>query len=775
MKPQCQAQHAIDERKWSREDMNRTILPRRPQHMTVALLLIIIVCSAAPFAEGSHTVSADEEAEPNSISQAILVPGDNWVGWLGQTTALQDLKNQVRNVESVRAWDPVRQESFEPVVVAPGMGLQVRVAGSSRVSWSPPTRPVTGKVDLRRGRNLVAWLGLDGTRLEDAVRGVGASLIAATRARGGSVVNRGDALWVTVKRDVIWLQPTGVLPVVKFPGGVTDEVRARVIDSLEYTLAYFRDTFGIEADFAGFIVYAPSDGNSLIELLKQDFPTLPLRESWIRGSVEEGTAWVEHGAPYAVLPQLMWTESRDPAYGEEHLVWRGQFVTAHEYVHVLQSQLRGFGTRETESGLLGDFNFQPPKWMVEGNAMWVMDAVHVRDEVDDWDAVRAEAFADVYSRGSLRDQGENEFYRLGRAATRFLVDRAGAESWVEFWRQLAPTRFGPQLEFEQRSHWAHAFEDVFGMTLIEFYAAFEDDRAEWGHRVDGRVVFDDVFISSVENNPAFQGIDVSVTGEADTRYEQTRYLTFTHRTDKSGRFSFNVGNGQYTLQVATGICKGDGVEVQVKDLDVTGINLTIPQCLVIAGGFFDAQGKGIANAVLHASADTANVSAHSEADGVFSIALPGPGLYRVGSLIDGCWVYHRQGGLTGSYQRASQVRITDSHVTGIRMQLESGMCELGLSGRLLNADGTPGIGMWVHANGDVGSSRARTESDGSFSFSVFGKGSYKLSVWVDNCWMYMGSRGPAKDWSRGRSFRVTTADLTGIEFRLPEDLASFCN
>ena len=754
---------------------NGTFPPNRLHGVTAALLLTVILCAAAPMSAGPLIASADEVSESDSTSQAVLVPGENWVGWLGHTAELEDLKEQVPKLESVRAWDPVRQELVEPAKLTPGMGLQIRVAGSSRVRWTLPARPVTGRVDLRRGRNLVAWFGLDRTLIDEAVRGIGASLITASRAGGGRVVNRGDALWVTVKRDVIWLQPTGILPVVKFPGGVTDEVRARVIDSLEYTLGYFRETFAIEADFAGFIVYAPRNGDSLIESLRQDFPSLTLRESWIRNSVEEGTAWVENGAPYTVLPQLMWTEVRDPAYGDEYPVWRGQFVTAHEYVHVLQSQLRGVGIQEKESGLLEDFKFQPPTWMVEGNAMWVMDAVHVRDGVDNWDAVRAEALADVFSYGSLRDQGENKFYPLGRAATRFLVDRSGSESWVEFWRQLAPIQFGPQAEFEQRAHWADAFEVAFGMTLAEFYAVFEDHRAGWGHRVSGEIVLSDSLASSVANNSAFQGIDVAVTGQVDTRDDQTRHLSFTHRTDKSGAFSFNVGNGQYTLQVKTGRCKSEGVRVRVDNLDVTGIKLTIPECRLVAGDFFDADGIGIARAVVFASTDKAHASAYTDHNGAFSIELPGPGSYRISTQIDGCRVYHRQGGLTGSYQRATPVRITDSDVTGVRMQLASGMCELRISGRLLNEDGTPATGKWVNASGDAGFSNARADADGSFSFTVFGRGSYKLSTWAGDCSVYLGSQGPTKDWHRARSIRVAAADVAGVEFRLTADLASFCN
>ena len=82
---------------------------------------------------------------------------------------------------------------------------------------------------------------------------------------------------------------------------------------------------------------------------------------------------------------------------------------------------------------------------------------------------------------------------------------------------------------------------------------------------------------------------------------------------------------------------------------------------------------------------------------------------------------------------------------------------------------------WVSANGNAGSAGASTASDGSFSFAVPASGSYRLAVWIDNCSIYRGSRGPVRNWNSASQVRVSNADVTGIEFRLPEDPSTFCN
>ena len=264
------------------------------------------------------------------------------------------------------------------------------------------------------------------------------------------------------------------------------------------------------------------------------------------------------------------------------------------------------------------------------------------------------------------------------------------------------------------------------------------------------------------------------------------------RTDGAGAFSITIPNADvYRLEVSIDGCRvyfrrGGAVasheqatRITIDDRNVTGVRFQLRQgqCTTkISGRLLDAGGHPIAETRVYAwPEDGTQSSTQTDSEGSFVITLPEAGQFRVYARVDGCTVYYRSGGATGSYQQATQVRVSDSDVTGITLQLAQGMCEHRISGILSDADGTPLSGQWVSANGDAGSAGAWTSADGSFSFAVPASGSYRLDVWFDGCSIYRGSRGPVRDWNSASQVRVSNADVTGIEFRLPEDPSTFCN
>ena len=187
-------------------------------------------------------------------------------------------------------------------------------------------------------------------------------------------------------------------------------------------------------------------------------------------------------------------------------------------------------------------------------------------------------------------------------------------------------------------------------------------------------------------------------------------------------------------------------------------------------------GMGIASAWVHAQIDGGSSTGHqTSADGSFSITLSEAGSYRVFARINGCWVYYQRGGATGSRGQATEVSVSDSDVTGIRIQLKTGMCELRISGILLDAGGSPKPGVWVNASGSAGSGGAQSGTDGAFSFAVPGGGSYRLSVWIDNCSVYRRGDGTTTDWNSATDISITNADVTGVDFRLPTNPGGECN
>ena len=263
------------------------------------------------------------------------------------------------------------------------------------------------------------------------------------------------------------------------------------------------------------------------------------------------------------------------------------------------------------------------------------------------------------------------------------------------------------------------------------------------------------------------------------------------RTDAEGSFTITVPEpGQYRVSTRIDGCtlyykRGGAVtkhqqatRITINDRNVTNVNFRLRsgQCSAkITGRLLDADGQTITDANVWAQNDDGSSWARTDSGGSFSITLPEHGRYRVSARVDGCTIYYRPGGTTALYRQATQIRVSDSDVSDVTLQVAQGMCEHRISGKLLNADGSPRSGQWVSAGGNAGGAGASTAADGSFSFAVPANGSCRLSVWIDGCSIIHGSRGPVKNWSSASQVRVSNADVTGIEFRLPEDPSTFCN
>ena len=178
------------------------------------------------------------------------------------------------------------------------------------------------------------------------------------------------------------------------------------------------------------------------------------------------------------------------------------------------------------------------------------------------------------------------------------------------------------------------------------------------------------------------------------------------RTESDGSFSITVpGPGVFRLENSMDGCwvyfrrggavssRDQATRITVDDRDVTGVRFQLRegQCSTkITGQLLDADDDPLANVRVWAQPENGTSSgAQTDSDGSFSITVPEAGQYRVSTRIDGCSVYYRRSGITANWNQATQIRVSDSDVTGIRIQLTEGMCEHRISGRLFNADGTP--------------------------------------------------------------------------------------
>ena len=816
-------------------------------------------------------VAAEESAEPVDPGVVVLEPGENLVGWLGAPLPVERLTTQFPAIETVRAWEPLSGKFHEPASLLPGQAYVFTVSGTESLQWQRPMTPVRSKITLERGRNLVVWMGPDGWTIEQVARGIGGALVRAewdhhdyrpvdgTVADPALTVQRGDALWIEVRRRVNWLQPAGVMPTIVFAGGAPESLQTAVRRDSVDVMNHFADEFGVQPDGSILTVYVATDPESLTEALERDG-----REAGdIYGLWYLSGGWADPSG-YIVLKLEQWQPDDQGVYGE-YTVGRG--VLAHEYYHAIQQQMSSTDAAQ---------------WLVEGGADWAEAGVRRRDAASSL----AEELAD--NRQSMLsgdapplDHAERSVdtwhYTLGALASDRLAQRSGADALLEFWRQLLPEPLGPLGRWQSRPPWQSVFRSVFGLSVDSFYAEFASWRAGLAPAsIRGRVVGPDGaglpyvritgrsprladdqydwFDTYTDHSGGFElaapgggvqlgvdlggcalyysasglvsrwddaellglagadsrglvlslkrghcvwqlaGVLVDHAGEplADTSvYADGEGISVSAQTEPDGSFAITVPvSGSYRLSMLVHSCwvyyqqgeapgsRQEASQIKVEDRDVADLRFQLTEGLCstkIAGRLLDAGGTGIPDAQVQASSEDGwSASARADSDGSFSITVPGPGRYRISARIDGCQIFYKRGAVTVSHQQATQIRVSDSDVTDVSLQLAEGVCERRIRGALLNADGTPRSGVRVDADGPDGSfSFVTSGADGSFAIAVPERGSYRLSAWVSGCWIYHGSRGPT-NWHGARQIRVSGTDVTGIEFRLPENPPAFC-
>ena len=146
-----------------------------------------------------------------------LEPGLNLVGWVGEPTPVSQLFQQIPQLEAIWAWDA---ELRDWIVAAPGapewlgglgrvtagMGLRMQLGGDEPFLWRRSTEPTRGLVKLRTGWNLVAWSGADGAAIGDVVKGIGWSLRTARR---WDAANQQWVTWTSPERSAQVIANTG--------------------------------------------------------------------------------------------------------------------------------------------------------------------------------------------------------------------------------------------------------------------------------------------------------------------------------------------------------------------------------------------------------------------------------------------------------------------------------------------------------------------------------------------------------------------------------------
>ena len=424
--------------------------------------------------------------EPSGEIVTVLQPGENLVGWIADEAPVGDLFAAAPAIEVVWAWDAQgrRWQAASPrapdelhslQTLRPGMGLLVWVGGDQPVEWRRSAVPARGLVELRPGRNLVAWAGPDDSSIAWLSKGIGISLVSAGALNGGETswsiydpedaataeafpaVSRGDALWVDVSRNINWLQPTGVLPTIEFPGGASQSLREQARSDLESVLEFYGENYGIQADFAQLTVYVPKDYDSWAESLG----ITPTAEG--RDDFDYLGAHASPTGKYFLVPQSDFSVGVRGALGQTGV----RYTFTHEYFHALQSHLSPHWLVVTN-------------WLLEGVARWMQVQHGDADGFEDWDRFYAQKIDVVRSQREVPDHPvisrvtsleSVELHRVGSyewgaVASELLAEHAGENALVEFWRLL-----GDSLD-ESGLSWREVFPVAFGVSTTDFYSVF---------------------------------------------------------------------------------------------------------------------------------------------------------------------------------------------------------------------------------------------------------------------------------------------------------------
>ena len=291
----------------------------------------------------------------------------------------------------------------------------------------------------------------------------------------------------------------------------------------------------------------------------------------------------------------------------------------------------------------------------------------------------------------------------------------------------------------------------------------------------------------------------SLAGAAVTACHLTSRNCSSERTESDGAFAVPAAEpGDYRLRLDL----ADGCAVysrlsgvtpdqnaaslfQVGSTDVNDISIKVPLEICaqqISGRLVDSNNMPLSGVTVYICQLVDGnckvwdgTGSPTDDDGSFARTLLSEGAYLLYVDLDGCSAYYRVGGLTTVRDEASPISVTEANSLNLRLRVPAEMCAHRILGRVLDASGAPLAKKWINVY-DPGGSSSRggwTDANGRFEFRVPSDGAYTVDIWliIGACSHRFGGRslgGPS------RPIRVSGADVTGIEIRLPDTIENLC-
>jgi len=641
------------------------------------LVLLALIALTALIAAACTDALPDAPPAPLTLSaaaepqEAASEPGCGWLRWTDARVSLVDWFAANPQTPALHWWDAhagefrtVRRGAAASALydaLAPGtLVWQERDGDSAPRTFS--LDHTMGLIRLQRGVNLVPWRATrPAVSLRDALRWIGPQLIsaAAVSADGSScralplrnwwgqppALTDGDLLALELRHDAAWLQPWAQPPQLLLGAGVDPDAQDELWREWHAVSGYMASRYAaavalravaLQPDYASFV-------RAFELLLAQEL------------------------APGA------WPSD---ACGGEVAGWIGLIVGCqqpiafdHEYVHALQ--------HDAATGGLGAAGEIRPFWLVEGMAMYLSARYRSDAGYEDYQSARrwavhnARAFGGPLPLYSLetylqwRSSPPVAAYAVGFLAAEWLAAQAGDDALFLFMRRL------------QRgvSRWHEAFDIAFGLSLDEFYGAFDAHALLFNrprpHRVSGVLLDPDG--APVAGMRVYAYPEHGGWGEYDL-------------SDSRGRFAVRLPAGRYAVAVQSGSrCtlygyyrdgqalapSSDPTIVEASARHAPAITIRLPAAPSalrgwstcdqpegagwLSGSVLAPDGRGVPNVdVLACDVDTWQRCAHAETgpDGAYALDAP-PGEYALilGPADDSCLAWGARsptGGLTQS-------------------------------------------------------------------------------------------------------------------------------
>ena len=601
-----------------------------------------------------------------------LRPGLNLAGWTEAGADVASLFEAIPRLDRAYAWDAdnrryrraARDGSGDLRTLTPGMGLWLTLGGAEPFTWTRPALASGGLVQLREGRNLVAWAGRDGIPASEAFAGLGDALVAVwhwdetaqrvVRAERPSntlrTLAKGGAYWVDVSAPREWWQ---FAPRVEFPNDVTPARQAELRTLVDGVVDFFIERYGIAV------------------------PYLTVRFAADRPE--------SCGGSYDSRAKVIRVDCFRPL--------------AHEYTHAIQSYLRG----HEESGKpRANTGPEVPVWITEGMANHWSGVYHASTGDRPLPAYFAGTIFPEARRASVPLQSfeipgnfhsgdRSAHYSLAYLAIEYLIDLTSEDALFTYYRRIF---------FE--TDWKSAFQTVFGLDVDQFYRMFEEHRAGTFPPYAARDFAPHANVQGTVLGPSGEPLkDVRVRGDREGPDGRTWQAV----TGPDGAFAYPAEPGAYIVSFTDlppddchfGWYDGDGeltsrgeeaVLVTVGDAGVPGIDIRLPAapdeltatlCARVEGVVQGPDGEPLRG--IHTQLyrqDRLNEGNATDAGGAFSIMAP-DGAYRFSLSAGSCrlGIYGADGRRWTGEGQQPVVTVTDViDVTGIIIRLSRPLAEL---------------------------------------------------------------------------------------------------